>query len=347
MRHVFSNHEIPHKWAHQTQEHARGSNLFFDGPTIYSYGRHFPIATVYDNKRGKLVLFTSADYSMTTAKHKVYVLRAIPREWRTIVCPHVGPNQHHPDNLAYFERVIAKAAERAKRRTRECYVQADASDAADAHKSMADYMIFFGIQRKMPPLPSFDDAFERARRIENPDPAEAARRAKSREKRDALAQAVAEYREEMARSMREAGHGYLGYRVTSGNRWPAMLARMTGQKAEPGFYRMARRTDWRLFGAFGSGAHYGQGGCMLRVNGEELETSQGARVPLAAAPMVWNLWQRAVAEGGRDFSKGLGARIQIGDYPLDSIDAHGTIKAGCHIIPASEVQAMARQLRLT
>src|SRR6266403_280024 len=48
MRHVLTNSEIPHLWAHQTQEHARnGGNgsFYFRGATIYSWGSHFPIAT--------------------------------------------------------------------------------------------------------------------------------------------------------------------------------------------------------------------------------------------------------------------------------------------------------------
>lgn len=65
MKTVFSNREVPHIWAQQTQESGRGSNIFFDGATIYSYGRHFPIATI----EGMYVLFTLRSYSNTTAKH--------------------------------------------------------------------------------------------------------------------------------------------------------------------------------------------------------------------------------------------------------------------------------------
>jgi len=43
---VFDTGEIPHLWAHRTQEEARNrqGNLYFTGDTIYSYGSHFPIA---------------------------------------------------------------------------------------------------------------------------------------------------------------------------------------------------------------------------------------------------------------------------------------------------------------
>jgi hypothetical protein len=87
---------------------------------------------------------------------------------------------------------------------------------------------------------------------------------------------------------------------------------------------------------------------MLRVNGEQIETSLGARIPLAAAPMVWNMVQRArrSESGLAPCNIGADRRPRIGDYPLDRIDADGTLHAGCHTIPYSELSSMARALGL-
>lgn len=44
---VFSSHsQLAHVWAQQTQPGGRASDnrMFFDGKTIFSYGRHWPIA---------------------------------------------------------------------------------------------------------------------------------------------------------------------------------------------------------------------------------------------------------------------------------------------------------------
>ena len=40
--HVFANREIPHLWAHQTQDEARNGtgSFYFRGASIYSYGSH-------------------------------------------------------------------------------------------------------------------------------------------------------------------------------------------------------------------------------------------------------------------------------------------------------------------
>ena len=59
-KHVFDTGEIPHLWAHRTQDEARNrqGNLYFTGNTIYSYGSHFPIArhVVSEGERAVLLL---------------------------------------------------------------------------------------------------------------------------------------------------------------------------------------------------------------------------------------------------------------------------------------------------
>lgn len=67
MKQVFNTNEVAHIWAQQSQDAGRnsGGNFYFEGATIYSYGGHFPIATIEGNN----VLFTLRGYSNTTAKH--------------------------------------------------------------------------------------------------------------------------------------------------------------------------------------------------------------------------------------------------------------------------------------
>ena len=57
-KHVFDTGEIPHLWAHRTQDEARNcqGNLYFTGDTIYSYGSHFPIARHVTNDSGERAL---------------------------------------------------------------------------------------------------------------------------------------------------------------------------------------------------------------------------------------------------------------------------------------------------
>jgi hypothetical protein len=74
MKKVVTHSEVAHMWANQTQEEARTphGNFYFYGKTIYSYGRHFPIATLIDDT----VILTERSYSNTTAGHVQDVRRA-------------------------------------------------------------------------------------------------------------------------------------------------------------------------------------------------------------------------------------------------------------------------------
>src|SRR5215204_2054027 len=72
-RTVHNCHMVAHLWANQSQAEARnsGRTFYFEGDTIYSYGGHFPIARIVQNKRGdRAVLFNAASYSVTTSCHQ-------------------------------------------------------------------------------------------------------------------------------------------------------------------------------------------------------------------------------------------------------------------------------------
>lgn len=75
---------------------------------------------------------------------------------------------------------------------------------------------------------------------------------------------------------------------------------------------------------------------MLRINGNEIETSQGARVPVDHAKRVLAIVRRMVAEH-KTFETN-GHTIPIGVYKVDRIDADGTLHAGCHHIPYAEIE---------
>lgn len=75
MRTVLRNHdEVCHVWAQQKKAAGRSGNIFFEGPRIYSYGRHFEMARFVDSET---VLLNSHRYSVSTAKHLSIVRRAV------------------------------------------------------------------------------------------------------------------------------------------------------------------------------------------------------------------------------------------------------------------------------
>lgn len=70
----MNNSNVAHAWANQTCQSAKGSNFYFDGPTIYSYGGHFPLAHICPNGD---ILINKKHYSMSTARHKRHVYKAL------------------------------------------------------------------------------------------------------------------------------------------------------------------------------------------------------------------------------------------------------------------------------
>ena len=141
-------HDTAHAWAQQSQhegrEAARVLRIFFEGPTIYSYGRHFPIATFHQKKGGaRVVLFTTRGYSNTTAAH-IQAARGAISHVRIVYClrPLKAAAGDHAENMADFEaNAKAIALKLAKATKPEIYInQIDAE-----RRRMEDYAGYFKI----------------------------------------------------------------------------------------------------------------------------------------------------------------------------------------------------------
>ena len=150
MRHVYSNHEIPHLWAHQSQDEARNStgSLCFEGPTIYSYGSHFPIARHVTNVRDeKAVLFTIDHHSVTTSGHCSAVAGAIPPNVSVFRVPHLrnswGDLPDHADNVESYLRRISELLGKAKRaRVNRDWLE---REALALREQLRGYLAFFDV----------------------------------------------------------------------------------------------------------------------------------------------------------------------------------------------------------
>ena len=89
MKTVFNNpHDVIHLFAQQTQPHAKSSNVFFYNDKIYSYGRHYLLASFIENKKGvKAILINDSGYSRTTSKH-ISVMVQASRQYRQFYRTH-------------------------------------------------------------------------------------------------------------------------------------------------------------------------------------------------------------------------------------------------------------------
>jgi hypothetical protein len=297
MRHVYPNHEIPHLWAHQSQDEARNSSstLYFTGSTIYSYGSHFPIARHVTNERGeRAILFTTAHYSVTTSAHWSAVARAIPSDVPVFHVAHVqngwGDQPNHRDNVENQLRRISELLGKMKQaRLRRDWYQ---REALALRAQLRRYIAFFDLQEVT--VPESDEL-------------------------DALQSWIAAH-EDQERHRREEA------------------ARIAEEKR-----RREQAEQIKRFRAGDSHASYIPGvSPMLRVVGDEVQTSLGARFPVSHARRGLAFIHK-VRESGREYLRN-GHTIHLGHYVIDRIEPDGTVHAGCHVVKWEEIERITPQL---
>ncbi len=81
------------------------------------------------------------------------------------------------------------------------------------------------------------------------------------------------------------------------------------------------------------------GGAALRINGDMLETSHGASVPLAHAVKAFR-FVKLMRQRGTEWKRN-GKTIRVGHFQIDSIAANGDFVAGCHRFTWPEIERAA------
>lgn len=144
MRTALRNHrEVAEKFAENSQPEGRASNMFFEDDTIYSYGRHFPIAKRIEPDLD-LYLFTVRDYSVSTAKHKNMVAGALlAADAYLIYVDQVRPmdSAAHKMNVRRMLERIKNSLEKAERARK--YTQSYLHQAEYVADSLHDYLAIF------------------------------------------------------------------------------------------------------------------------------------------------------------------------------------------------------------
>ncbi len=80
------------------------------------------------------------------------------------------------------------------------------------------------------------------------------------------------------------------------------------------------------------------GNASLRINGDMIETSAGAEVPLKHAVKILPR-----IRSGKPYVRN-GHTIHLGQFALDAIDEQGNITAGCHTITREEIERIAKKI---
>lgn len=85
----------------------------------------------------------------------------------------------------------------------------------------------------------------------------------------------------------------------------------------------------------------------MRINGENIETSQGANFPVDHAIKAFKLI-RFVKESGGAYAAGENENklIRLGHFKIDTVAPNGDVTAGCHFVEWDEIERIARQLKI-
>lgn len=238
----MANHQqIAHRWAQMDSKlDVSGYGMQAHGLTVYSWGRHFPIAEWVETSPGKsdqtavpamCVLFNANGWSSSTAKHKSIVRNAIRHSAWVFAIPQELWGDHKAA-LAYFETQALESYRKSVRARTMAEFHRD--DAARYLTTAQRYASAFGVRRYV--VPVFEELESAAAKRAKAQAAEAKKRAKRE-------QELAEARRQLALADFDA--------------W------LRGEEH-------AVPQEWRSAP---------DGSAYIRRRGEELQTSQGASVP--------------------------------------------------------------------
>lgn len=308
MKQVFNTNEVPHIWAHQLQSSGRNSagNLYFEGATIYSYGGHFPIATI----KGETVFFTLSSYSNTTAKHIRQVRGAISH--KTLIFVHSVPTGNfdyltgtHDENFNYWKQQIKSFfAELGNKKIRDTESRINAIRANIGQLNA--YCEYFKIPVKDKELKAL------IKLSESPDFVTAARDAKEKATKQAEIK------------MKQAAKAYEKYLEYWRNFREDQAADELPEKTKElcNYYRNNTEAFTRL-----------------RFNADQnrVETSKGVQIPAEVAKRAYLALNGCLAKSCNGLS------IPVLHYTITE-SGKDYIKAGCHTIPKSDIHYIAALL---
>jgi len=136
MKTVFRNHsEVTHVWAQQNQSNGKCGNVFFEGPSIFSYAHHFEIARFVTPQ---IVFMNSRSYSNSTSRHQSYVRGAIAENKIVFTVPSM--TDHNENVRHYFDEIKEEIEAFSRRRT---MINSTIEKIRNKIKELNKYAVYF------------------------------------------------------------------------------------------------------------------------------------------------------------------------------------------------------------
>ena len=308
--------QVAHVWASGSTRSGNAGNVSFAGNDYYSYSTC--VARFVEHKGKRTVLITSRHYSSTTSQHVSAARQAVHGLGLPVfTVGDLSPttSEQHRANLDLIKGRIPFALQQAKqsRLHSEVHIQSAMESAAE-YNAYAD---FFGLRVKRLALddngyPLGRDEFLAAMQVDID-------RLKAQQERNAKAAAksLAASRKAQDKRNRERFREWIG---------------------DPSAEYVDGKTYLRIRDARATGSSDSE------TPEYEIETSRGARFPLAHAVKAWPLIKRCHDEA-REFTPN-GHTVHLGHFSVDAIDTAGNVRAGCHTILWNEIERIAKQLGL-
>lgn len=327
----MNNRKVAHAWAGQQKPRATGSHYFFEGPSIFSYGRHFEIARHVTGVKGaRAVLFTTRDYSMTTQRHKSYTRGALTG-YDVFYVPRVDAAafpSNHAENLRHYVQSAKEAHEKARKAM--SWGKMYGAEEAALIRAGAQYLDFFG--RAVFAVP---EARKLARELRDME-----RQRKAGKLWTAAEMAVLDAREARAKAAQDRRREASRLRAARWNE-EYLGAQMAAEIERPAKVAAARAVleKWKAGESDElPGYEYEKDfPTALRINadGTRVETSRGAEITTRTARILWE-----ALTTGRDV-----VGQELDGFAVRSWDGVSLV-VGCHEIPAGELVRMAAALEL-
>lgn len=317
IRETYDLEGLCHAWASGNVPRGRsGSSMFFEDGIIYSYGRHYEAAKIF----GDTVLINSDNYSPTTRNHLRHIRKATSN-LKKINVPNVNPTDKtdHDNNIEYLSDIIVDNMKGIFLGLKHNYM----STIEDKLLDINQYCLKFKIKNKLPHVldrGTYELLTECRAKINLKN--------KSRDDKRKL-------REET--KLKEIELECQGELKALELNFPIKLQEWRDGLITNYQLREACSVIKMIPAPFGRTKHHRVSlkiseYSYLRINGETVETSSGASVPLSHALRLLSLIEQGAARQGE----------RVGHYTFNAISDTTKepviVTIGCHKILLSEAR---------
>lgn len=350
----MNNSMVAHLWANEKKESGKGSNLFFEGRSIYSYGYHFEVGRIVRNKCGeKAYLLNDKYYSSSTCKHQRCVRSAIPTGSKVFS---VGYNMSDDGSMAFITsqlELIKEVIEKYKKvRTELSY-----RDIWETFKNLMDYIEFFdmGTPRRLLKksanewLGTNHELSRKSDKIKREHVRELKRIFQILLNHQALKilGTVNVVVDEVCGEGTWAKYTVRCQRWTEGcEKREAIVLEKARKEEEARNKALEERIQMWKSGEISQLSYYcwsenDQPNVWLRIKNGKIETSKGIKVELTEAERLWRLIK--VFHNGGQFQHDLALDVTGYRWAFNRYE-NDMLTAGCHRIAYSEMESIAKQL---